>query len=175
MPKILESVRENILLETEKQVMEKGYSAMTIRSVASACGIATGTVYNYFKSKDQMLAELMSKDWHKSIGKLSEISDKAKTPSELMKDSVSAIMEFTNIYQKMFMDEEARRTFITVYSSRHGFLIKQIAGILAPACKRMCKDYSEVLPDLLAELIIVWVTNPGDLDESIKLSLKLFN
>lgn len=175
MPKIIESVRENILKETEKQVREKGYSAMTIRSVASACGIASGTVYNYFKSKDEMLAELMSKDWHASISKLENVATTVATPLELIEGSVATIKEFTSIYQGMFMDEEAKRTFITVYSNRHGFLVKQIAKIIEPACKRLAKDYSEALPDTLSELIVIWVTSREDINESIKLAVKLFN
>ena len=50
MPKIIENIREKILEEAKCQVMESGYASMTIRSVANACGVGVGTVYNYFKS-----------------------------------------------------------------------------------------------------------------------------
>ena len=33
MPKIIENIRENLMAEARKQVMELGYSAMTIRSI----------------------------------------------------------------------------------------------------------------------------------------------
>ena len=46
MPKILENIREILLQEAKRQVFENGYSSLTIRSVASACGIGVGTVYN---------------------------------------------------------------------------------------------------------------------------------
>ena len=51
MPKIIENIREKLLEEARRQVMEEGYEAMTIRSVAGACGVGVGTVYNYFSSK----------------------------------------------------------------------------------------------------------------------------
>ena len=60
MPKIIENIREKLLEEAKRQVMEQGYSAMTIRSVASACGVGVGTVYNYFSSKDIDIDFLMN-------------------------------------------------------------------------------------------------------------------
>ena len=48
MPKIIDNVRKKLLDEARKQILEKGYSAVTVRSVASACNIGVGTVYNYF-------------------------------------------------------------------------------------------------------------------------------
>ena len=63
MPKIIINAREEILKEAKRQLLENGYSATTIRSVAKATGIATGTVYNYFPSKDMLLASFMMEDW----------------------------------------------------------------------------------------------------------------
>ena len=67
MPKIIENIREKLLEEAKRQVMEQGYSAMTIRSVASACGVGVGTVYNYFSSKDMLVASFMLEDWMKCL------------------------------------------------------------------------------------------------------------
>ena len=63
MPKIIENLREKLLEEAKCQVMEQGYAAMTIRSVASACGVGVGTVYNYFSSKDMLVASFLLEDW----------------------------------------------------------------------------------------------------------------
>ena len=54
MPKIIEGLRQRLLQEAERQLTEGGYSAMTIRSVAKACGVAVGTVYNYFYSTSRI-------------------------------------------------------------------------------------------------------------------------
>jgi len=47
--------KENIILEAAVRVfLEKGFSATTIQDVASAAGIAKGTIYDYFKDKDEL-------------------------------------------------------------------------------------------------------------------------
>ena len=35
----------------------------TASSVANGCGIGVGTVYNYFSSKDMLIASFMAEDW----------------------------------------------------------------------------------------------------------------
>ena len=51
MPKIIKNAREEILKEAKRQLLENGYGATTIRSVAKATGIATGTVYNGYVAR----------------------------------------------------------------------------------------------------------------------------
>ena len=72
MPKIIENVREQLLSEAKKQIAELGYSKTTIRSVAKACGLGTGTVYNYFPSKDMLIATVMAEDWKLCLKQLEE-------------------------------------------------------------------------------------------------------
>ena len=43
--------REAILAASQKLVMEKGLQAVNMRTVASVCGVAVGSVYNYFSLK----------------------------------------------------------------------------------------------------------------------------
>ena len=77
MPKIIANLRERILAEARRQIEEQGYGATTIRSIASACGVGTGTVYNYFESKDMLIASFMVDDWMRCL-------DRMKTfPSEI--------------------------------------------------------------------------------------------
>ena len=48
-----------MLIETGQRLLsEKGYDAVTISDITEACGVAKGTFYVYFKSKDQLLGTL---------------------------------------------------------------------------------------------------------------------
>lgn len=65
MPKKLENI-EQILLDNGRSLLfEKGYQNLTIRAVAKASGVAPGTVYNYFESKDYFLNRIIFRDWEK--------------------------------------------------------------------------------------------------------------
>ena len=43
--------KEEILHTTRELIMEQGWSEVNIRSVAAACGVSVGSIYNYFSSK----------------------------------------------------------------------------------------------------------------------------
>lgn len=52
------------ILETCRQlVSEKGLSSLNIRAVANACKVATGSLYYYFPSKDDLLLATIESVW----------------------------------------------------------------------------------------------------------------
>lgn len=56
--------KEMILQASRDLVREKGWEAVSIRSVAAACGVATGSIYNYFDSKSDLVAATVESVWH---------------------------------------------------------------------------------------------------------------
>ena len=53
--------REQILEAAVKVFAEKGFRTAKIQEVANAAGISNGTVYNYFRSKDEVLLALLER------------------------------------------------------------------------------------------------------------------
>ncbi len=53
-----EARRRQILEATFRCLAEKGYSRMTMREIAAEAGIGVGTLYLYFKSKDEIVRAL---------------------------------------------------------------------------------------------------------------------
>ena len=52
------------ILEASRQLIrEKGWSALNIRSVAEACGVSVGSIYNYFNSKADLMAAAVESIW----------------------------------------------------------------------------------------------------------------
>ena len=192
MPKIIENIREKLLGEARRQVMEQGYSAMTIRSVARACGVGVGTVYNYFTSKDMLVASFMLADWQECMVR---IRQSCRVCAEAGKDldvpvgrSVCGSNEvdialrriydelrcFTEKYRALFQDESAGTTFATAFPQRH----KQLRSQLAEPIQLFCQVQSRVSPDFLAEFIaenmLTWTLNGCTYEEIGNILLQLF-
>lgn len=61
MPKELSDFRKKQILDASwKCFAENGYHKTTIRNIASSIGVSTGVIYNYFKSKDEILDGLFA-------------------------------------------------------------------------------------------------------------------
>ena len=154
MPKIIENVREQLLSEARKQITEQGYAKTTIRSVAGACGLGVGTVYNYFKSKDMLIATFMAEDWQNGV---EQIKCRAlNDPKELIRTVYDMLSGFITAHQMLFSDSDATKVFYTVFAERHKMLRDQIAEILLPICKNA--DDPSFLSQFVAESLLTWTT-----------------
>ena len=80
MPKIIENLENRLIEEAKKQIEASGYGATTIRSVAAGCGVGVGTVYNYFSSKDELLATYLLSDWNGCIAAIHTVSEHSDSP-----------------------------------------------------------------------------------------------
>jgi AcrR family transcriptional regulator len=54
------ATRERIIKVAAKLFAKKGWDSTTTRGIAAAAGIANGTLFNYFDSKEAIVAELIS-------------------------------------------------------------------------------------------------------------------
>ncbi|MDD3409947.1 MAG: TetR/AcrR family transcriptional regulator [Eubacteriales bacterium] len=55
--------REEILLACRELVSENGLSALNMRAVAQRCGVALGSLYNYFPSKSDLTLAAIESVW----------------------------------------------------------------------------------------------------------------
>ena len=55
--------KEDILKTSRKLVQQQGWSAINIRSVAAACGVSVGSIYNYFDSKAALVCATVESVW----------------------------------------------------------------------------------------------------------------
>ncbi|MFE9258344.1 TetR/AcrR family transcriptional regulator [Streptomyces sp. NPDC006879] len=59
--------RRQILDATAALLLEHGYEALTVSKVAVRAGVAKGTVYLYFDSKQELLAALQAEMWERML------------------------------------------------------------------------------------------------------------
>ena len=154
MPKMIENVREQLLEETRKQVAEKGYADTTIRSVAGACGIGVGTVYNYFKSKEMLIATFVAQDWMKYLEVMKKLPQ--NDPRKLLGGIYYSICKFYNENQKLFSDEEAAKIAGVGFASRHKMLRDQIASFVKPVCEMNGLEDIDFVSQFISESLICW-------------------
>lgn len=80
-----ETLREALLGHARKIADEKGPQAISIRALAGQAGIATGTVYNYFASKDDILLALTEEYWCKTLLEMRDKIHGGSFPAQLGK------------------------------------------------------------------------------------------
>ena len=154
MPKIIDNVREQIQKEVFNQMLTKGYSKTTIRSVAKAVGIGTGTMYNYFSSKDELIASFMLDDWRLCVETMEKVP--FESSEAFLRQIHGALKTFISKYEKVFKDKDAIRAFSTVFPERHLQFRAKIGGFVAPACEETDYEDKKFLSEHIAECIINW-------------------
>ena len=55
--------KANILKTSRELIQQNGWAGVSIRSVAAACGVSVGCIYNYFASKTELLSATVESIW----------------------------------------------------------------------------------------------------------------
>lgn len=174
MPKIIENIREKLLEEARRQVFEEGYSALTIRSAASACGIGVGTVYNYFPSKDMLVASFMLEDWQKCLEVIGDTCEKSESVEPVLCSIFEELKRFAEKYAVLFQDENAQESFSGAFQLRHKQLREQLAKSIVKFCGQQTKVSEEFLAEFVAESMLTWTMTKCSYEEISSVLLQLF-
>lgn len=173
MPKIIENINDRLLAEAKRQIVQSGYAGTTVRSVATACGVGVGTVYNYFKSKDHLIATVMAADWQRL---LDDVRTRSSTDAAaVLRHLYDALIAFAQRYHALFCDRDAVRVFATVFVERHSQLRHQLAALIRPLCDRAAVADADFLAEYIAESLLTWTMAGKGFDEQyaiIRLLLK---
>ena len=168
MPKIIENLEARLIQEAKQQIESSGYSAMTIRSVAKGCGVGVGTVYNYFSSKDDLLATYLLSDWNGCIAAIHAVSTYSDSPKPVLFCIYDQLLQYAARHQAIFQDEAAVATFTGSFSRYHGLLRSQISEPLEKFCR------SGFLADFIAESLLTWTMAGKTFDEIYGVIERLF-
>jgi AcrR family transcriptional regulator len=81
--------KTEIVNAAQTQFLNKGYNATTIQDIIDTLGIAKGTFYHYFKSKDELLDEIIER-------MTTEMSDLIRT---ILETNKSALEKFNDVFK----------------------------------------------------------------------------
>lgn len=104
MPKLIENVREKLILEGRKTLIEKSYKELNIRDISKNCSIAIGTFYNYFKNKEELVSAVFRDDWIKTLNLVDELKDKDLDFREKLKLIYFSLETFVDRYIPIFYE-----------------------------------------------------------------------
>lgn len=163
MPKIIENVREQLLAEANRQIIEQGYARTTVRSVASACGLGVGTVYNYFKSKDELIASFVAEDWYLAFSNIR--SNTSESTEDKLRCIYDELRAFAKKHEVLFSDPEAKKVFYSVFSQWHTVLCEQLSEIISPILTE--EDRTTPLISTFVAQALIRMTVEGEKFENI--------
>lgn len=168
MPKIIEELESTLIAEAKKQIEENGYGAVTIRSIAKGCGVGVGTVYNYFPSKDALIATHLLEDWKLCLHTVVSVATYAESPRPVVLCIYDQLNRFADRHQAIFRDEAAVAGFSGSFSRYHSMLRDQLAQPL----ERFCGD--GFTAQFVAESLLIWSMAGKSFDEIYEILKKLF-
>jgi AcrR family transcriptional regulator len=174
MPKIIENARGMLLDEAKRQIEADGYESVTIRSIAKGCGLGLGTFYNYFKSKDMLIATFLLEDWKNRMARITEYSKTESNPLSVVKSIHKELGEFMESNKGIFVSPEAIRSFNNSVSGYHNVLRSQIAEPILISCTAGGYDNSKFLSQFVAESILTWTVAKKSFEELEPIFIKLF-
>ena len=159
MPKIIENLEGRLIAEARKQLEQNGYSAVTIRSIANGCGVGVGTVYNYFPSKDALVAIYMLQDWKDCIRTVEQYSVDSDSAGPVVRCIYDQLTQYALRHQTLFRDETAAAGFAGSFSRYHALLRSQLAQPLRKFCS------SDFAAEFVAEALLTWTMAGKTFDE----------
>ena len=168
MPKIIENLDQRLMEEARRQIRESGYGAMTIRSVAAACGVGVGTVYNYYPSKEALAAAFILADWKVCYADILACAESAKGREPVLWAIYENLNRFITAHTAVFQDESAAAVFTGSFGQYHGLLRSQLAQPL----RRFCRD--DFTAEFIAEAMLTWTVAGKSFDALSKVLQRIF-
>lgn len=131
--------KEQILEAATKLILKKGYSHTSVEDITNEMGIAKGSFYTYFKSKNLLLKTIAEKKIDEMIEKQDNILKNALSFEETLKNIILVRLKFSN--------ESMKRELVLIG------LIKNMEA-LSPEIKEILKRIGEINIDFIKKLLI---------------------
>ena len=167
MPKIIKDPEDRILQAARKRLLDSDLSSFSLRGVAADCGIAVGTIYNYFRDKESLMASVMAQDWKEALEDARSQMMQSASLREGLLQICRGIRRYCLLYQKVWSSYPAGDGFSTRYPRRHELLLSQIREMIQALYGRFEVPCSENRRTLYAELIIAGARHPEIREEEI--------
>lgn len=162
---------------TMKLFIEKGFAETTIAEIASAADIGTGTFYNYFHSKEDVLRYVLTKNLDETKDSLEELNRSSMCPPEKISQILLTIGKIFKENQQLF---NLCNRHLSLMGPPHGTKFKDILVAIIQE-GRINGDFRndvpiEMITELFMGLIKSALTSHAKIsfEENLNYKLKLF-
>ncbi len=149
MPKTIPDLKQKILLAARRRMTESESGSFSIRQLAVDLGVAAGTIFNYFSSKEELMASVMLEDWQVCLEKMDAAARKACSPSDGFRQMESLIRAFSAPFRSVWHGYTRRNPIPQYHSMLIGQLRKPVGVLLAAAGRTVNDTELSVLSEML--------------------------
>ena len=129
--------RERIIASAGRLFGEKGYHNTTTAEIAETAGVAAGTIYIYFSSKEELLVAVFEEFLGRHMQTLREGVAKEQTPEGKVKRLLSLGLEL------MEANPDGARIFLSQ--------LRQSTSMIKMVVKRSSRAYKDIIEEILEE------------------------
>ena len=97
------AIRDAILVAAEKVFAGRGFDAAKITEVAREAGVAAGTLYNYFDSKDQIIESIVARRGEEIVARLEAAYAEVDDPLLRLTVITRVSLEYIEEHRAMFL------------------------------------------------------------------------
>ncbi|EHO80164.1 TetR/AcrR family transcriptional regulator [Fusobacterium ulcerans] len=131
--------KEQILESATKLILKKGYSHTSVEDITNEMGIAKGSFYTYFKSKNLLLKTIAEKKIEEMMEKQDNILENSLSFEETLKNIILVRLKFSH--------ESMKRELVLIS------LIKNIEA-LGPEIREILKRIEQINIEFIKKLLI---------------------
>ena len=182
--------RKNELLDAAQEIfLTKGYKQTSVESIIKKVGVAKGTFYYYFKSKEDLLDKLVKRMTSKIKAKIEKIVEKKNLDaiSKLEKTySIAGNIKLENIHLiklmlKILYEKDNLILRYKVYKSNIELIVPEFAKIIEQGIKeksfntpypyeaaKLFFELGSILGDTTSKLFLELDKKPENMDKMVK-------
>lgn len=149
--------RERILDAAERVFAQSGFFNARVSEIARSAGVADGTIYLYFKSKDELLISLFESRMERVNAQLAAAAEAADTPTDkleaIIRSHLRMVRDNPQVAEVLTIELRQSSKFMKEHSNpRFGELLKLMASVIAQG--QANGDFvADIPPPLAARMI----------------------
>jgi TetR/AcrR family transcriptional regulator, fatty acid metabolism regulator protein len=166
--------RERILDAAERVFAQRGFFAARVQEIAREAGVADGTIYLYFKNKDDLLISLFESRMERFNQLLADAIPKDARPTDqllaLIRTYLTLVRDQPSVAEVLTIELRQSAKFMKEASNpRFGDLLRMLAGVIADgqAAGELTAEVpapiaARMIFGILDELALAWLLQRGE-------------